>query len=189
MEINTENIIVLKLVMESLSNGVDPTSNTSFPDDTLLNSNTLKKCFKETADILSFIEENINAINDLPHKKATNQKDPFCIREDEINTIPLSDIPVTISKFVFIINDICHKNEMKKLRATQITSWLTYQGYLEEIDSSDGIQCKIATKHGQAIGITYVRKTNSRNEEYFINLYNESAQKFILHQVIPNLTN
>ncbi len=188
MKFDIESIIVLRTVMKSLSTGVDPTSNVPFPSDTLLNSNLLKNCFKETADILSFIEKNVDAINDLPHKRVTNQKEPFHILDDGIKSIPLSDTPVTISKFVFAINEACERSEMKKLRATQITSWLTTQGYLEVVESSDGVLCKSATKHGQTLGITSVKKTNSRDEEYIINLYDKSAQEFILQQVIPNLT-
>lgn len=187
MKFDIENIIVLGTIMKSLSMGVDPTSNTPFPNDTLLNSNLLKNCFKETAEILGFIEKNIDAMNDLPHKKVTNQKEPFFIMDHEIKSVPLSDAPITVSKFVFAINEVCKRSEMKKLRATQITSWLMTQGYLEEIASSDGVLCKSATKHGRELGITSVKKTNSRDEEYIINLYNKSAQEFILQQVIPNL--
>jgi len=143
--------------------------------------------YKETADILGFIEKNIDAMNDLPHKKVTNQKEPFYIMDHELKSIPLSDTDITISKFVFAINEVCKRSGMKKLRATQITSWLMTQGYLEEIVSSDGVLCKSATKHGQELGITSVKKTNSRDEEYIINLYNKSAQEFILQHAIPNL--
>lgn len=187
MKFDIENIIVLRTIMKSLSMGVDPTSNIPFPNDTLLNSSLLKKCFNETADILGFIEKNIDAMNDVPHKKVTNQKEPFFILDHEIKSIPLSDTPITVSKFVFVINEVCKRTEMKKLRATQITSWLTTHGYLEEITSSDGILCKSTTKHGQELGITSVKKTNSREEEYVINLYDKSAQEFVLQQIIPDL--
>ena len=186
MILDLENIIILRTIMKSLSEGVDPTSNIPFPDDTLLNSNLLKKCFGETSEIFSFLEKNIEAINELPHKKVKNQKNPFFILQQEINTIPISDSPVTISKFVFHINEICKRDTMRKLKATQITSWLTKQGYLEEIVSSNGDVYKTATKHGQALGITSIKKNNSRGKEYTINFYDKSAQKFILSQLLAN---
>lgn len=45
MKLNVENIIILQTVMKSLSQGVDPTSNIAFPDDTILNSKILQSCF------------------------------------------------------------------------------------------------------------------------------------------------
>ena len=88
---------------------------------------------------------------------------------------------------VFSINEVYHRQDMKKLKATQITSWLTKQGYLEEIETKDRCICKIATAHGEKIGITSIKKVNSRGEEYITNMYDRDAQKFVLTHVIPQL--
>ena len=45
MKLDIENIMTLRTAMESLSHGIDPTSNIEFPDDTILNSNILKLYF------------------------------------------------------------------------------------------------------------------------------------------------
>ena len=47
--------------------------------------------------------------------------------------------------------------------------------------------CKIATAHGEKIGITSIKKVNSRGEEYITNMYDRDAQKFVLTHVIPQL--
>jgi len=187
MILDAERVVVLQIVMESLSKGVDPTSNIAFPNDTILNSKVLKECFKEASGIFSYIEENIDAINNMPLRKVTNTKIPFSIRDDELSLIPLSDLPISISRFVFFINDSCKRKDMKKLRATQITSWLTNHGYLEEIECNNGEFCKSATEQGNRIGITSVAKMNSRCEKYITNLYDINAQQFILSNVIPQL--
>ena len=88
---------------------------------------------------------------------------------------------------VFSINEVYHRQDMKKLKATQITSWLTKQGYLEEIETKDRCICKIATAHGEKIGITSIKKVNSRGEEYITNMYDRDALKFVLTHVIPQL--
>ena len=170
MKLNVENIIILQTVMKSLSQGVDPTSNIAFPDDTILNSKILQSCFSDACE-----------------RKATNQKLPFHVDNTELENIQLSDTPITISKFVFSINEVYHRQDMKKLKATQITSWLTKQGYLEEIETKDRCICKIATAHGEKIGITSIKKVNSRGEEYITNMYDRDAQKFVLTHVIPQL--
>lgn len=136
---------------------------------------------------LPVVRGNIDAINNLPLRKATNQKLPFHIDNTELENIQLSDTPITISKFVFSINEVYHRQDMKKLKATQITSWLTKQGYLEEIETKDRCICKIATAHGEKIGITSIKKVNSRGEEYITNMYDRDAQKFVLTHVIPQL--
>ena len=187
MKLDAENMVVLKAVMKSLSEGVDPTSNIAFPDDTILKSKLLQSCFASAYEIFDYLERNVDIINTMPPRKAANQKLPFSIGNDEFQNIQLSDTPITISKFVFFINAVCHRNNMKKLKATQITSWLTAQGYLEEIETKDGCICKSATAHGEKIGITPVKKINSRGEEYITNMYNRDAQEFILSHVVPKI--
>ena len=143
MKLDVENIVTLQTVMKSLSQGIDPTSNIAFPDDTILNSKILQSCFSDAYEIFDLLRRNIDAINNVPLRKAANQKLPFYIDSTELENIQLSDTPITISKFVFSINEIYHRQNMKKLKATQITSWLTEQGYLEEIETRDGCVCKI----------------------------------------------
>ena len=77
MKLDIENIIILQTVMKSLSQGVDPTSNIAFPDDTILNSKILQSCFSDVCEIFDLLRRNIDAINNLPLRKATNQKLPF----------------------------------------------------------------------------------------------------------------
>lgn len=187
MKLDVENIVALQTVMKSLSQGMDPTSNIAFPDDTILNSKILQSYFLDAYEIFDLLRRNIDAINNLPLRKAANQKLPFYIDSTELENIQLSDTPITISKFVFSINEIYHRQNMKKLKATQITSWLTEQGYLEEIETRDGCVCKIVTACGEKIGITSMKKVNSRGEEYITNMYDRDAQKFVLTHVIPQL--
>lgn len=187
MNIDIEKIIKLQTIMKSLSQGIDPTSNITFPNDTILNSNMLKASFADTYEILVFIEKNIQAIKNSPSRKRKNYKPSFYVTSEELKQIPLSDTPVPISRFVFTINDIHHHADMKKLKATQITSWLVTHGYLEEIETPDGCVCKSVTAMGEKIGITSEKKFNSRNEEYITNMYNKDAQKFILITVIPQI--
>lgn len=188
MNLDIENIIVLQTIMKSLSQGVDPTSNIAFPDDTILNSKILQSYFADACEIFEFLKRNIDAINNnLSLRRVTNQKLPFYIDTMEIKKIQLIDNPITISKFVFLINEVYHQQDMKKLKATQITAWLKNQGYLEEIETKGGSICKSATKHGENIGITPIKKVNSRGDEYIVNVYDRNAQEFILTQVIPQI--
>lgn len=187
MKLDIETIIVLRTTMSSLAKGIDPTSNIAFPKDTILNSKILQSCFADSADIFKYLQENIEEINRLSLRKKTNQKSPFYMSEEDYKKIPIYSDPISISKFVHSINEVCKKPDMKKLRATQITQLLTSHGYLELSVCKDNSECKIATKHGEKIGITSIGKINSRGDKYYLNLYDSNAQRFILDSILPQI--
>lgn len=187
MKLDIENIMTLRTAMESLSHGIDPTSNIEFPDDTILNSNILKLYFSEAAELFALLEANIDKVSHLKLGNAVCRKIPFHLETNEIENIRLSDEPITISRFVFLINETCHHQDMKKLKATQITAWLVAHGYLEEIEGNNRDIYKSSTEQGRKIGITSFKKVNSRGDEYVTNTYDRSAQEFILTTVLPQI--
>ena len=87
MKLDVENIIILQTVMKSLSQGVDPTSNIAFTNDTILNSKILQSCFSDAYEIFDLLRRNIDAINNLPLRKVTNQKLPFHVNNTELENI------------------------------------------------------------------------------------------------------
>lgn len=160
-----------------LSEGIDPTTNICFEEDTILNNGGIKKTFSEIYETLNVLSQNLDE-----HKQ---RKDAFFVLEDEIDKITPSKEPVTISKIAFFINQGISRPKMKKLRATEITRWLENEGVLKTV-YSDGLDCrKIPTDKGIELGITKVEKTNSIGKTYTANLYNENAQRY----VIENLAN
>lgn len=187
MKLDIENIMTLRTAMESLSHGIDPTSNIEFPNDTILNSNVLKLYFSEAAELFALLEANIDKVGHLKLGNAVSRKIPFHLETNEIENIRLIDEPITISRFVFLINETCHHQDMKKLKATQITAWLVAHGYLEEIEGNNGNICKSSTEQGRKIGITSFKKVNSRGDEYVTNTYDRGAQEFILTTVLPQI--
>lgn len=187
MKLDIENIMTLRTAMESLSHGIDPTSNIEFPDDTILNSNILKLYFSEAAELFALLEANIDKVSHLKLGNAVSRKIPFHLGTNEIENIRLSDEPITISRFVFLINETCHHQDMKKLKATQITAWLVAHGYLEEIEGNNRDIYKSSTEQGRKIGITSFKKVNSRGNEYITNMYNRGAQEFIINTVLPQI--
>lgn len=102
MKLDIENIMTLRTAMESLSHGIDPTSNIEFPDDTILNSNILKLYFSEAAELFALLEANIDKVSHLKLGNAVSRKIPFHLDPNEIKNIRLSDEPITISRFVFL---------------------------------------------------------------------------------------
>ena len=89
MKLDIENIMTLRTAMESLSHGIDPTSNIEFPDDTILNSNILKLYFSEAAELFALLEANIDKVSHLKLGNAVSRKIPFHLDPNEIKKHPI----------------------------------------------------------------------------------------------------
>ena len=181
MKLNEQELIHLERIMQMLSEGKDPTSGIVFSNDTILNSDVLKKSFLQTREIFQYLIR--CGAPTVPSGRRGEYKSPFHIFPDEADNIHLSDEPVSISKLTWLINSVVNRPHVKKLKATDITFWLLQNGFLEEKESDDGDTYKTPTERGCALGITSIMKTNSNGIEYALNLYSKDAQKFIVSNI------
>ena len=175
-----EELIKIKEFMDKLSQGTDPITNMSFPNDTILNNSELSRCFSRVSKLIIEIVKN--------SKNSKNRKLQFYITEDEKENVLLSDEAIPISTFTYRINDQAKTPDMRKLKATQITNWLLEKGYLSQIKHSDGKVFKVITEKAKSIGISSISKVNSYGRKYELNLYNKNAQKYILDNLNENDT-
>ena len=80
-----------------------------------------------------------------------------------------------------MINESVDLENTKKLYATQITSWLEKHGYLHSCeDSNDDCVFRQPTEKGELLGIKREKLVNDEGKEYFVNLYDYDAQKFVV---------
>ena len=115
-----------------------------------------------------------------PSKIDRRKKYAFFLKDEEKSKIDISKEPISISTFTYIINERVDSRKMKKIKAVQITSWLTKKGFLEEIEHSDGRKFKIPTQKAKEIGIISVSQTSESGRVYGVNMYDENAQKYII---------
>lgn len=181
MKFNEQELIQLERIMQMLSEGKDPTSGIVFSNDTILNSNVLKKSFSQASEIFRHLIRCGSPV--VPSGRRGEYKSPFHIFPDEAEKISLSDEPVSISKLTWLINSVVDNPHSKKLKATEITFWLLQNDFLETIESDDGDIYKIPTERGCALGITSIVKTNSRGIKYALNLYSKDAQTYIVSNI------
>ena len=81
-------------------------------------------------------------------------------------------------------NDISKlEHNMKKLKASDVTSWLEQQGYLSEIEYRDGSYCRELTEKSQEIGLILIEKQNQYGNKYNVILYGRNAQEFIINHL------
>ena len=168
-----EDLLLLKEKLNQLQKGIDPHTNLQFPGDTVLNSFDNKKLFKTIYDL--FDELMTNKI-----KSDGRCKHSFYITKEQASKVVLSDTPIAISNFTYLILDEVDTTRMRKLQPTQITSWLLANDYLSEAEQEDGKTLKILTEKSKTIEMTSEKRENSAGYKYNVNLYGIKAQKFIL---------
>ena len=180
MDYSLEKIISLSNMLEALSLGIDPTSGMDFSNDTILKNARLRSCFAQTAELLEIVSENLDWVS---RRQKGNTKHVFHLFQEEMDQIPITDGMISVSEFTYSINSIVKTEKMRKLKATQITQWLTKRGYLEELSNENGTGYKVVTVLGKKLGITSQKKVNSQNDIYSLNLYNKNARAFIIENI------
>jgi len=98
-------------------------------------------------------------------------------KEFDISAIETSEEAVTVSAVADRINCVLIESGRDKLNGQRINNWLADKGYME-IMEKDGKSYKIPTDTGAELGITSEDRV-IRGENMKINLFNQSAQKYI----------
>ena len=190
MKLDYKTVLELHSIMDALSRGKDPFSTLDLPMDGSVNTELLREAFKEAAKIFENLSVVLLNSDNHMFKKVTNEKIPFYLSREESAKIEISAQPISISKFTYNINNSIQRNNMKKIRATQITYWLCEHGYLQQVVpelGEEGLEYKVATNDGIKIGIVSVHKVNTQGHKYVTNMYSPSAQRFILDNVLPQI--
>lgn len=170
-----EELKMLKENLELLSNERDPKTG-YLVEDTILRNSFNKQVLNDAAmviDKLLKLDFNPTAID-------RRKKYLFYLSDEDKSQIVISKEPISVSAFVYNINEKVNDRVMKKLKAIQVTSWLERKGYLEEVEHDDGRKFKITTEKSSSIGILRQEKISECGRKYSVNLYNEDAQRFII---------
>lgn len=174
-----KKLFELKANIDLLISGVDPQSGIKIENDTIIKSNFNRNLLAEVSELIEkFIKLGVD-----PSKINKRLKLNFHLSQEQKIKINITDIPIPISTFVHTINEHIDSSTMKKLRATQVTSWLCENGYLTELVHDDGKVFKILTEKSASIGMSAVKKINAYKREYDINLYNADAQRYIIEHL------
>lgn len=166
-----------KLYIDEMANGVNPINGIpALPTDTI-NNIEVSRCLFYVSNILNQI-----IVNDGKYKVEKAKKIKFFISDDKIKDFVFSDIPTTISEITNRLNDLTDLNICKKLKATDITSWLVEIGVLKIQNTTSGKAYKIPTEQGKKLGLaTEMRLGNTG--EYTVVIYNRKAQQFIIDNI------
>lgn len=173
---NKEELKLAANFFAKLSQGIDPLTNTKLLDDTVLNNRKYLQIFSYTEDALRYL------INNNIDGRTFNAKPDFHLSDLEKREIKISKDPISVSQIAYNINAMVVASLMRKIKATQITSWLTDLGYLQE-DQQGKTLHKVSSERATEIGIHTIKKMNKYNKVYYVSIYNENAQKFIIDNI------
>lgn len=172
-----EKIEYAKKFIDKLANGINPLNDTPVPDDDIINNVRLSRCFFYVSDILRQVVEKGGVTKP---KKAP--KVPFSISQEQLEKFEYSSEPIAVSEIAKRISLLVENDNMEKITYRQIGQWLLNIGMLCLIDIGGKKSVKRPTEEGAKIGISVERRTG-RYGEYYVVLYNEEAQHFILDNI------
>ena len=169
-----------KVYMDKLAQGIDPVTNQEVPEDSLLNSVRLARCFFYVSDVLEQVIANGGVIGGKPKLQA------FTITREQLSKVQISREPVRVTQLVEMISAAVNDPKMKKLSTTVITNWLLEKGFLEKQTAPEGKSRRVPTENGLRIGLA-TQTRQGQYGEYQAVFYNAEAQQFVLDNLFAML--
>jgi hypothetical protein len=158
--------------IDDLAKGINPLTKEPVNDNEIINNVKISRCLFYVSDILGEVISNGGV-----GRQSKPKKEDFNLEIIPLDRIVTTPIPNPISSLTNQINALKPEN-MKRLYATAITNWLVDIGLLEVIQINNKTY-RNPTSEGLKYGITQEQRMGA-NGAYYINLYNEGAQRFIL---------
>lgn len=177
-----EDLVMLKENLELLASGQDPKTG-YYVEDTILTSSFNKRILQDAAHIIGQLLK----VGFNPTRIDMRRKLNFYLSFEERKRIEISKEPIPISVFTYKINELIDNSKMKKLKASQITSWLLKEGYLGEYKDKDGKIFKVLTEKSATVGISAQDRKSDCGRIYKVNMYSEEGQRFIINN-LDNIT-
>lgn len=171
-----EKLLHTKSLIDKLAEGINPLTGQKHDEDCLLNEASIIRGFFHASQVLDRVIQNGGVVG---YGRKQNLK-PFTITAEEKANIPISEEPISVSVLVRNINSVTATLSMRKLTATQVTSWLEQSGFLSTVVNAEGKNQRVPTDNAELIGISQVERINATGATYLMNLYNTEAQRFIL---------
>lgn len=183
-----DEITYIKENIDLLINGLDPKSKVKIDEDSILLSTFNRNLLKDVSKLLGELSKvGIFEVNDLEKlvegKTKGKFKVNFQLTNEEILAIPKIEESISVSELTYILNNTCTRKNVKKLRPTQITSWLRNEKYLTEITHDDGKVFKVITSKASEIGMTSKAMENTYGRKYDVNLYSQKTVEYILTNI------
>ncbi len=164
-----------KSYIDKLANGIDPLTDETIKDDSVINNVRISRCLFYVSGVLQKVIDNYGEVG---KKRKSDSRQPFSITDEQKAGIVVSETPVGIMEFSKAIRAVLPEN-VKSLAVTKITEWLVENEYLREEIVQDKTR-KVTTPKGESEGILTVDAVSRDGMPYKKNIYTLEAQRFIL---------
>ena len=182
---NLKLVAHAKDYIDSLARGYNPLTGEEVAEDDVVNQVRISRCLFFVSEVLGEVLENgapggAERTRGVPFAAETRQRPvPFAaddLPEEEI----VAPYPVTVSTFVKAVNAAKAPN-MRSLRISALTNWLSDQGYLET-ETVDGKARRRVTPQGEELGVSETARQGYDGAYYSIR-YSTEAQRFLLERL------
>ena len=173
-----EEIKYAKSVVESLARGVNPLNGEAISDDEVINNVKISRCLFYVVDVLEKLCQGEYL------KKEKKSKEPFIIKEGELENFDYYDGGIAITDIVKRINDIVGYDG-RKIKRGLIIDWLIEDGFIVE-NEINGRKYKLPNGKGNEAGIYTEERFNDRGS-YKVVMYNKSAQRMIIEHLAETI--
>ena len=162
-----------KMYLDKLVRGIDPITDRSVPEDSVMNNVRISRCLHYVSGVL----EQVIANGGVVGKK--ERKVEFSITRPQMAHIQLTRFPVGISEFAENIRTAAGDPDMKRPNTGKITAWLVGQGLMEPTTDAGGKSRRLPTEAGRRAGLS-TRMHQGQSGEYLAVYYDANAQRMIL---------
>ncbi len=157
------------VILEKLSNGINPIDDTPFPIDSPINN-------VEIARALFFALSQLKSSSKTPARKKY-----FCIDENKLANYEFLPDGAYLSQIIEKLNDLIDEDKMKKLSRKKMVNWLVDIGILSTVQLGDRkTKRHLPTEQGLTMGLEVVKLTDKFGNDFEAVKYPLSMQKFIL---------
>lgn len=157
--------------IKSLANGINPITNKTVENDSLLNN----------PEIIRGLFNSHHAICETLNSKGVKRNE-FRLTEEQVAAFMYSEEPLKITEITERLN-MLKDESLRTIQPVRITNWLLSQGILETDLFTYGKESRLPSEKGKQLGITIKQVARDNGEKYAVNLYNMNAQKFIINNL------
>ena len=173
MEIDANRLQLAIEYMKRMAEGNNPVTNRPAENDSVINDVNVVRCLHYVEEVLKFVRDD---------KKMKGKKKEITSFEILNQFSYKKDLP--ISKLFAQINELTVETGTKKLSYKKIIEGLLKEGYLEEVYCKEmDKNIKIPTQKGLDIGIYTERREGANGGIYYVTLYEEKAQRYIVENI------
>ena len=171
-----EKIAYAKSFIDKLARGINPLNDTAIPDNDIVNTPRLSRCFLYVSEVLGQII--INGKKSEARKKKP-KREYFSITTEELKDFKYSDEPITTNDFCKRLESLVDLKSMKRISRQSLSEWLVSVELLAPPRYGARYSSSIPTEEGKRMGIKRIHYTNEYGE-HEVNVLGLEAQQFII---------